>query len=116
MRVRLASAILAGAVASFVGVIGIAAVNAAELSNGQNAAGYGYAAIRPPHGAGDNLRRSAGRDCALLLGHAVGQPPLLSPDGAQTESRAPRTYLSASSHFEGAKLLSLLVCLVGLHW
>ena len=44
MHVRVASAVLASAVASFVGVIGIAAVNAAELSNGQNAGGYGYAA------------------------------------------------------------------------
>lgn len=44
MRVYCASAILAGAVASCVGIIGIAAANAAELSNGQNAGGYGYAA------------------------------------------------------------------------
>ena len=44
MRVRFASAILAGVVASFVGVIGIAPGNAAELSYEQNTGGYGYAA------------------------------------------------------------------------
>jgi len=44
MRVRFASAILAAAAASFVGVTSMTATNAADLSNGQSPGGYGYAA------------------------------------------------------------------------
>ncbi len=43
MRVRFASVSLIGALASFVAVMSVAAANAADISNGQNAGGYGYA-------------------------------------------------------------------------
>ncbi len=44
MRVRFASMNFAGVVASFIAVISIAAANAADISTGQNAGGYGDAA------------------------------------------------------------------------
>ena len=80
------------AVALVLGVVGVAAANAADFAGGRSV-GDELPVIRRAHRAGNNLRLSAWCHCALILVRAVGKSTLFPKDRQDGQkSAAASTY------------------------